>query len=77
MFVSFPLDMDFGFGDAALALPMCDYGRLCSGYLSMGAHPGGDGSWLLSTYIWPQLAASLEADGIFKPLTPEYLGLTP
>ncbi|CAD6269173.1 unnamed protein product [Miscanthus lutarioriparius] len=77
VFASFPLDTDFGFGDAALALPMCDYGRLCSGYLSVGARPGGDGSWLLSAYIWPQLAAALESDGIFKPLTAEYLGLTP
>ncbi|XP_066320818.1 omega-hydroxypalmitate O-feruloyl transferase-like [Miscanthus floridulus] len=77
VFASFPLDTDFGFGDAALALPMCDYGRLCSGYLSVGARPGEDGSWLLSAYIWPQLAAALESDGIFKPLMAEYLGLTP
>lgn len=76
VFASFPLDTNFGFGDAALALPICDYGRLCSGYLSVGARPGGDGSWLLSAYIWPQMAAALESDGVFKPLTAEYLGLT-
>jgi hypothetical protein len=75
VFASFPLDTDFGFGEAALALPMCDYGRLCSGYLSVGARPGGDGSWLVSAYIWPKLAAALDSDGIFKPLTAEYLGL--
>lgn len=77
VFASFPLDTDFGFGQATLALPMCDYGRLSSGYLSVGARPGGDGSWLVSAFIWPQLAAALESDDqrIFKPLTAEYLGL--
>lgn len=40
VFASFPFDTDFGFGEATLALPMCEYGRLCSGYLSVGARPG-------------------------------------
>ncbi|KAF6992760.1 hypothetical protein CFC21_009723 [Triticum aestivum] len=77
VFASFPLDTDFGFGHAVLAMPMCDYGRLSSGYLSIGARPGGDGSWLVNAYIWPRLAAALESDQqrIFKPLTAEYLGL--
>ena len=77
VFASFPLDTDFGFGQAALAIPMCDYERLCSGYLSVGARPGGDGSWLVSAYIWPRMAAALESEEqrIFKPLTAKYLGL--
>ncbi|TVU42521.1 hypothetical protein EJB05_08933, partial [Eragrostis curvula] len=77
VFASFPLDTDFGFGHAALALPMCDYGRLSSAYLSVGARPGGDGSWIISAYVWPRFAAALESDKkrIFKPLTAEYLGL--
>ncbi|XP_044361600.1 coniferyl alcohol acyltransferase-like [Triticum aestivum] len=77
VFASFPLDTDFGFGDAVLAMPMWDFERLSSGYLSVGARPGGDGSWLVNAYIWPRLAAALESDQqhIFKPLTAEYLGL--
>uniref|UniRef100_A0A0D9XHQ6 Uncharacterized protein n=1 Tax=Leersia perrieri TaxID=77586 RepID=A0A0D9XHQ6_9ORYZ len=77
VFASFPLDTDFGFGQATLAMPMCDYGRLSSGYLSIGARPNGDGSWLVSAYIWPRMAAALESDEqrIFKPLTANYLGL--
>nr|ACG23946.1 agmatine coumaroyltransferase [Zea mays] len=72
---TFPLDTDFGFGQATLATTVSDYGRLCSAFLSVGARPGGDGSWLVTAYIWPQLAAALESDGIFKLLTAEYLGL--
>ncbi|XP_037473938.1 putrescine hydroxycinnamoyltransferase 3-like [Triticum dicoccoides] len=78
VFDSFPLDTDFGFGQAALAMPISDFANLCSAYLSISAKPAGDGSWLVSAYIWPRLAAALEADEqhIFKPLTAEYLGLT-
>lgn len=78
VFDSFPLDTDFGFGQAALAMPISDFANLCSAYLSISARPAGDGSWLVSAYIWPRLAAALEADDqrIFKPLTAEYLGLT-
>jgi hypothetical protein len=36
----------------------------------------GDGS-LVSAYIWPQLAAALEGDGIFKPVTAEYISVSP
>jgi hypothetical protein len=74
---SFPLDADFGFGQATLAMPVSDSWRLCSAYLSVGARPGGDGSWLVSAYIWPQLAAALEGDGIFKPVTAEYISVSP
>lgn len=79
MWSSFPTDTDFGFGHASLALPVDSRGRLCAGVLCIGQRPGDSGSWILSAYIWPRLAAALEADKerIFKPLTPEYLGFTP
>jgi hypothetical protein len=77
-FASFAIDTDFGFGHAAMALPVSmPTARLCSGYLVIIAKPGGDGSWIVSTLVWPRLAAALEADEprVFKPVTAEYLGL--
>ncbi|XBI42856.1 hypothetical protein VPH35_107710 [Triticum aestivum] len=75
VFASFPLDMDFGFGQATLAMPVWHHGRLASGNLAVGTRPGGDGSWIVNAYVWPRLAAALESDGqcIFKPVTAEYL----
>ncbi|GJM98291.1 hypothetical protein PR202_ga15286 [Eleusine coracana subsp. coracana] len=77
VWASFPLDSDFGFGHAAIAMPTWASERLCSGNLVVTTHPGGNGSWLVSAYLWPRLAAALEADHlrIFKPLTAEYLGV--
>jgi hypothetical protein len=78
VFASFPLDTDFGFGQAALAMPVFHYTRLTSGFMAISQRPaGGDGSWFVSACVWPRLAAALESDEqrIFKPLTAEYLGI--
>jgi len=77
VFASFPLDTDFGFGQATLAMPIWHHGRIASAALAVGVRPGGDGSWLVNANVWPQLAAALESDEhrIFKPLTAEYLDL--
>ncbi|CAN6371795.1 unnamed protein product [Urochloa humidicola] len=77
-FTSFRVDTDFGFGDAVMAVPTTvRTARLCSGYVQVVERPGGDGSWIVSAFVWPQLAAALEADEarVFKPLTAEQLGL--
>ncbi|XP_006645736.2 coniferyl alcohol acyltransferase-like [Oryza brachyantha] len=77
-FTSFPLDTDFGFGHAAIAMPTtASAARLCSGFVQLVARPGGDGSWFASALLWPRLAAALESDEqrVFKPLTAEYIGL--
>ncbi|CAO2203112.1 unnamed protein product [Urochloa humidicola] len=78
-FTSFPLDTDFGFGSAAMAMPTTTLTtvRLCGGFVQMTARPGGDGSWIASAVLWPRLAAALESDEqcVFKPVTAEYLGL--
>uniref|UniRef100_A0ACD6A8R2 Uncharacterized protein n=1 Tax=Avena sativa TaxID=4498 RepID=A0ACD6A8R2_AVESA len=79
IWVSFPGDTDFGFGTAALAVPVHhNLGRFCMGFLGISAKPADPGTWILTAFIWPRLAAALEADDrrIFKPLTAEYLGLT-
>ncbi|CAO2185049.1 unnamed protein product [Urochloa humidicola] len=77
-FASFPLDTDFGFGHATMAMPTSEFSpRMCSGFVRIIARPSGDGSWIASAYLWPQLAAALESDEsrVFKPVTAEYLGL--
>ncbi|CAO2203113.1 unnamed protein product [Urochloa humidicola] len=76
-FTSFPLDTDFGFGSAAMAMPTTTSKvRLCGGFVQMAARPGGGGSWIASAFLWPRLAAALESDEpcVFKPVTAEYLG---
>ncbi|CAL4950618.1 unnamed protein product [Urochloa decumbens] len=78
-FTSFPLDTDFGFGSAAMAVPTATSTvRLCGGFVQMAARPGGDGSWIANAFLWPRLAAALESDEpcVFKPVTAEYLGLS-
>ncbi|TVU25566.1 hypothetical protein EJB05_28067, partial [Eragrostis curvula] len=77
-FTSFRVDTDFGFGSAAMAVPTTvRTARLCSGFVQIIEKPGGDGSWIVSAFVWPRLAAALESDEqrVFKPLTAEHLGL--
>ncbi|CAO2180377.1 unnamed protein product [Urochloa humidicola] len=78
-FASFPMDTDFGFGHAVMAVPTAEpTARLCSGFMEIIARPGGsDGSWIASAFLWPRLVAALETDEprVFKPVTAEYLGL--
>lgn len=78
-FASFNLQTDFGFGHAALAMPMmlAGTGRLCAGFVKIVPRPGGDGSWVVSMVVWPRLAAALDSDEqrILRPVTAEYLGL--
>ncbi|CAM0879335.1 unnamed protein product [Alopecurus aequalis] len=75
---SFPGDTDFGFGQAALAMPVhASLGRLCMGLLCISAMPADPATWIVSASLWPRLAAALESDQkrVFKPLTADYLGL--
>uniref|UniRef100_K4ALL2 Uncharacterized protein n=1 Tax=Setaria italica TaxID=4555 RepID=K4ALL2_SETIT len=52
VWASFPLDTDFGFGHAALAMPTWASEGLCSANLVVTAHPGGNGSWIISADLW-------------------------
>lgn len=72
------LSTDFGFGHAALALPLGAAARLSAGFVRILARPGGNGSWIVAASVWPRLAAALDSDGnsrLFQPLTAEHLGL--
>ncbi|CAL4964326.1 unnamed protein product [Urochloa decumbens] len=76
---SFGTDTDFGFGQAAMAVPVATAtARLCSGYVQVFSRPGDEGTWFVNMIVWPQLAAALEADEprVLRPVTPEYLGLS-
>ncbi|GJN23634.1 hypothetical protein PR202_gb11298 [Eleusine coracana subsp. coracana] len=72
---TFRPDTDFGFGHAALAMPVTATGRICSAYFTVAARPGGE-DLFASAFVWPRLAAALESDGrrLFKPVTAEDLG---
>ncbi|KAL6627655.1 hypothetical protein ACP70R_031381 [Stipagrostis hirtigluma subsp. patula] len=80
-FASFPIDTDFGFGHAAMAMPTSTAAgvRYYSGFVQIFSRPGDDdGSLFVNTVVWPRLAAALESDErrIFKPVTADYLGLS-
>ncbi|XP_066396574.1 coniferyl alcohol acyltransferase-like [Miscanthus floridulus] len=69
------VNTDFGFGHAAVMLPMAA-ARLSSGFVRIMAAPGGRGSsWIVGASLRPRLAAALIDSVIFKPLTAEHLGL--
>jgi hypothetical protein len=54
---SFRIDMDFGFGHAVMAVPTSVRTvRLCSGVLQITERPGDNRPWIVSAFIWPQLA---------------------
>jgi hypothetical protein len=75
---SFRIDMDFGFGHAVMAVPTSVRTvRLCSGVLQITERPGDNRPWIVSAFIWPQLAPALESNEprVFKPLTADQLGL--
>jgi hypothetical protein len=78
-FASFRFNTDFGFGQAAYAMPIWeDNLRLCCGCGVVTVTTSPDTSCLFfSMSISPSLAAALESDEqhIFKPLTAEYLSL--
>jgi hypothetical protein len=77
-FTSFRLDAAFGFSQAAMAVTTTVRTvRLCSGYMQIIERPSGDGSWIVSVVVWPQLVAVLESDElrVFMPPTAEQLGL--
>ncbi|KAL6850517.1 hypothetical protein ACP4OV_021144 [Aristida adscensionis] len=77
-FSSFPIDSDFSFGRAALVTPMTtSAARLCAGFVQITAQPAVGEPWIVNAFVWPRLAAALEADEarVFKPVTAEHLGL--
>ncbi|KAL5199403.1 hypothetical protein ABZP36_020606 [Zizania latifolia] len=75
-FVPFRVEGDFGFGRPGLVMPWVRPGRLGSAAMTVVRSPREDGSWVVTTRLWPRLAEAIEADpeAVLKPATARRLG---
>lgn len=72
----FPVaEVDFGFGSPVLGTVCSTIERIGVGYLNQRPSGRGDGSWTVSAILWPELAAALESDSIFQPMSAAHLKL--
>ncbi|XP_024175141.1 coniferyl alcohol acyltransferase [Rosa chinensis] len=72
----FPVaELDFGFGSPVLGTVCSTIERIGVAYMNQRPSAKGDGSWTVSCILWPELAAALEFDSIFQPMTAGYLQL--
>lgn len=72
----FPVsEVDFGFGSPLLGTVYTSIERIGVGYMNQRQSGRGDGSWTVSAILWPELAAALEADPIFQPMSASHLQL--
>lgn len=70
----FPVsEVDFGFGSPLLGTVYTSVERIGVGYMNQRQSGSGDGSWTVSAILWPELAAALEADPIFQPMSASHL----
>ncbi|XP_028793676.1 fatty alcohol:caffeoyl-CoA acyltransferase [Neltuma alba] len=70
----FPVtEVDFGFGSPSLGTVYTSIERVGVGYMNQRQSGRGDGSWTVSAILWPELAAALEADAIFQPMSASHL----
>lgn len=72
----FPVaELDFGFGSPVLGTVCSTIERIGVAYMNQRSSAKGDGSWTVSSILWPELAAALESDSIFQPITTTHLQL--
>ncbi|GAV56516.1 Transferase domain-containing protein [Cephalotus follicularis] len=72
----FPVaELDFGFGSPVLGTACSTIERIGVGYMNQRQSARGDGSWTVSAILWPELAAALESDSIFQPMSASLLQL--
>ncbi|KAM5573782.1 coniferyl alcohol acyltransferase [Rosa sericea] len=72
----FPVaELDFGFGSPVLGTVCSTIERIGVAYMNQRPGAKGDGSWTVSCILWPELAAALESDSIFQPMTAGHLQL--
>ncbi|XP_022136652.1 shikimate O-hydroxycinnamoyltransferase [Momordica charantia] len=72
----FPVaELDFGFGGPVLGTVGSTVERIGVSYLNQRPSAKGDGSWTISAILEPQLAAALELDSVFRPMTAGILEL--
>lgn len=72
----FPVrQLDFGFGSPVLGTVCSTIERIGVAYMNQRPSARGDGSWTVSAILWPQLAAALESDRVFQPMSAAHLQL--
>ena len=72
----FPVaEVDFGLGSPVLGTVCSTIERIGVAYLNQRPSARGDGSWTISAILWPELAAALESDTIFQPMSAGHLQL--
>ncbi|KAL6178726.1 hypothetical protein ACLB2K_050244 [Fragaria x ananassa] len=72
----FPVaELDFGFGSPVLGTVCSTIEKIGVAYMNQRPSAKGDGSWTMSCILWPELAAALESDSIFQPMTADHLQL--
>ncbi|CAA7061231.1 unnamed protein product [Microthlaspi erraticum] len=72
----FPVaELDFGFGAPFLGTVCSTIEKIGVGYLNQRPSACNDGSWSVSAIVWPELAAALESDSVFQPMSAKHLQL--
>ncbi|KZV31715.1 omega-hydroxypalmitate O-feruloyl transferase [Dorcoceras hygrometricum] len=74
----FPVsELDFGFGSPVLGTMFSTIERIGVGYINQRESAKGDGSWILSTILWPEMIAALKSDPdhILQPMNLNHLQL--
>ncbi|KAE8715954.1 hypothetical protein F3Y22_tig00110156pilonHSYRG00045 [Hibiscus syriacus] len=70
----FPVaELDFGFGSPVLGTVSTTIENSGVGYMNQRTSGRGDGSWVVSAILWPQLAAALESESVLQPLCSSHL----
>lgn len=72
----FPVsELDFGFGGPVLGTVGSTIERIGVSYMNQRPSAKGDGSWTVSAILEPELAATLELDSVFQPMSTTLLQL--
>ncbi|CDP19817.1 unnamed protein product [Coffea canephora] len=74
----FPVsEIDIGFGNPILGTVCSTIEKIGVGYINQRPSAKGDGSWIVSVILWPEMIAALESDPnqVFQPMNAKFLQL--
>ncbi|KAG8382021.1 hypothetical protein BUALT_Bualt05G0033100 [Buddleja alternifolia] len=74
----FPVaELDFGFGSPILGTVCSTIERPRVGYINQRPSARGDGSWIVSAILWPEMVEALESDPdrVFQPMNVNFIQL--
>lgn len=71
------MELDFGFGSPVVGTVCSTVERIGVGYINQRQSGSGDGSWIVSVILWPEMVRALESDPerVFQPMSPQFLQL--